>query len=71
MRYGDICAHVNPIRGTVTIADHLFDLHLTPHEALALLHWLHQKEHELQALEGTTPQNVAFSAANRHTINQV
>lgn len=71
MRCGDICARVNYVRGIVTVADHLFDLDLTPHEALALLHWLQQNEHELRALEGFRPQNVAFRAANHQTINQV
>lgn len=53
MKYCNLTAVLEHIEGIVSIGDHLFDIILTPGEALALLDWLQENKQQLQTLERT------------------
>lgn len=51
MRCDNLRSSLNRTTGTVTVADHLFDIDLTPNEALALLDWLGENATELKIFQ--------------------
>lgn len=53
MQKAGITMHLSVVKKMVTISDNLFDIDLTPHEALELLAWLRKNEVSLRALERT------------------
>lgn len=51
MRFGQMRVAIDRRGGTVVVENHIFDVLLSAHEALVLLHWLQDHEEELRTLE--------------------